>query len=515
MRDIILPDLWDFQAESVDRLRDGMRRGVHAQMLCAPTGSGKLEIAKYMLASVARKRRRATFVVDRLSLLDQTARRFDESNIPYGILGDRNSSKGLNKDIIIAMAQSLARRGWPVDQDVIFVDEAHSLSHYLRSTLLLRGCPIIGLSATPMTRGLAKVFSTVEQVVTTDQLLEQGRLAPLRMRAQVEIDMHGAPLRAGEYMAEDIQSRGRVIIGDIVSTYAKETRKVFGGSVPTMMFSASIAHGEELCREFQSAGIDARQVTAHDNKDLRRDTMQAFIDGKFPVVCSVDALAKGIDVPNVKCLVIARPYNKALHAHLQMLGRGMRTAPDKDFVLVNDHSGNVLRFYTETADFFANGITRLDAGEKKKAEPTQKEKKERICKGCGYVLPPKVSSCPVCGLERASRKHEVINVPGTTINIDVSGTKVFTIEPVRKGRKWKGTESELWAACCADATRHFENHGDSDRARRQALAKYHDLTGEWPERHYSFLPRQYVPKTIARRLAKSYRDWKRSQHIGA
>ena len=37
------PELWDFQAEAVQALRDNISDGVRNQILCAPTGSGKTD----------------------------------------------------------------------------------------------------------------------------------------------------------------------------------------------------------------------------------------------------------------------------------------------------------------------------------------------------------------------------------------------------------------------------------------------------------------------------------------
>ena len=58
--------------------------------------------------------------------------------------------------------------------------------------------------------------------------------------------------------------------------------------------------------------FDFRQVSANDNKEDRKRTLEAFRHGKFPGIVSVDVLAKGIDFPDVLCIIIARPYRKAI-----------------------------------------------------------------------------------------------------------------------------------------------------------------------------------------------------------
>ena len=49
-----------------------------------------------------------------------------------------------------------------------------------------------------------------------------------------------------------------------------------------------------------------------------------------------------MDIPDVRCLIIARPFRKAFAAHIQMLGRVMRTADGKKFGLILDHAENYL-----------------------------------------------------------------------------------------------------------------------------------------------------------------------------
>ena len=508
---IDLPVLWDFQAESVNRLRHNIRNGVQAQVLCLPTGAGKGEIAKYMIGSAAMRRNRAVLVVDRRFLLEQMSRRFNDAGIEHGLLTDRKRSHGLDRPIIITTVQALTRLGrWPT-ADVIFVDECHSMHTFLTDTLRKQDCPIIGMSATPVTRGMGKIYDTVVQTVTTDDLWHMKRLAPMRVRPCVEIDMAGTPLVHGEYPSAAVQQRGRRVIGNIVSDCVAEWGRVFGGPVPTMMFSASIAHGAELCRAFQAAGYDARQTTTHDDSEQTNALVQAFMNREFPVICSVDKLAKGVDLPFVKMLVLARPYVRAFAAHIQMLGRGLRTDEGKDFVAVNDHSGNYLGFYGQTMEYFAEGVTALDDRKYTKAKRNEKTDKTKVlCRECGIVLPPKVENCPSCGAARRRGRSEIENVPGTLISVSGTG-KQFRIEPVRKGRAWTGTEAQLWTACCSAAMRGFMAHGNEARSVRQAKAHYHELSGEWPPREYTFMPGKHVPATIRRRLDQARRAWKKAQ----
>ena len=226
--DINLPPLWDHQIESIERLRDGIRREVKGQVLAAPTGSGKTMIAAHMIASALNKGKEAVFTVDRIALLEQTSRAFYEAGIPHGLIGG-GVVRGLTEPIKVAMVQTLARRGWP-PADVVFVDECHYQFKFLRETLPELKCPYIGLTATPMTKGMGNTYQELVEVTTTNRLIKDGILTPVIVKAAVPIDMSGAKLVNGEWSASDVQDRGRVIIGDIVATWQEETHRHFGGA---------------------------------------------------------------------------------------------------------------------------------------------------------------------------------------------------------------------------------------------------------------------------------------------
>ena len=66
--------LWRFQEEAIDMLRVVLRSGKRRIILCAPTGSGKTEMAIHLIQEAQAKGSRVTFVVDGISLTEQTNR---------------------------------------------------------------------------------------------------------------------------------------------------------------------------------------------------------------------------------------------------------------------------------------------------------------------------------------------------------------------------------------------------------------------------------------------------------
>jgi len=129
-------------------------------------------------------------------------------------------------------------------------------------------------------------------------------------------------------------------------------------------------------------------------------------------------LTRGFDVPDVMIGVSARPFSKSFSSHVQQMGRIMRPCEGKTHGIWLDHSGNYLRFRKDWDDLFTEGVTSLPEGaETAKKEPTEKEKKEAKCGGCGalWVWPDRI--CGECGWVRPSK--EVLNVPGKMIELEM------------------------------------------------------------------------------------------------
>ena len=233
-------------------------------------------------------------------------------------------------------------------------------------------------------------------------------------------------------------------------------------------------------------------MTAHDKPDERQKTMESFRHGDFPGVVSVAALGKGVDVPDVKCLVIARPLRKGFMTFIQMLGRGARTAVGKKYCLVLDNSGNTEGFYDDMTEFFEHGVSELDSRRWLKVKRKEKTKQDIKCAGCGVILAPAARTCPACGLER-KRRSDVETVPG----------QMITIDPISSGKRgWSGTEEELWSECCTAAARFLHRHNDVERAYRQAKAHFKELSGRWPPSHFRFVPKS--SGTVSKRCSGNW-----------
>lgn len=425
--------LFDYQRDILGLLRAGFMEGHRSQILVAPTGAGKTEMAIALLEAAAKKGSKAAMVLDRVVLCDQTSQRLQKYGIAHGVMQSGHWRYRPYENVQVCSAQTLEKRGSFPGLQLLIVDEAHQTRkqtvEFIKANPQVR---VVGLSATPFTKGLGSIYSNVISSVTTGELVERKRLVPLRVFVAKEIDMEGAKKVAGEWSKDEVTTRGMQITGDIVTEWVKKTHEVFGGPRKTVVFCAGVAHGADLAQKFAEAGYNFVSLSYQDDDQFKQDAIAEFAkaDSSIHGLIATDILTKGFDVSDVMIGVSARPFSKSLSSHIQQMGRVMRSHPGKEFGLWLDHSGNYLRFRDDWDDVFDNGVQKLDDGrEKPKKEPTKKEKEAAKCPQCSCLWPGNSDTCPSCGHVRM-RRNEVESVPG--VMEELAGASA----PRELKRKW-------------------------------------------------------------------------------
>lgn len=459
----------EFQTSAHEKLRAGIRAGHKNQLIMAPTGAGKSYLGLRIAHEALHRGKRALFVCDRTTLINQTSETADRYGLgAHGIIQSNHWRFNPSLPFQIASAQTLARRQWP-DADVIIVDEAHTqLSTWVEH---IQVCPayVVGLSATPFSSGLGKLFSNLVNATTMHELTELGVLVPMRVFSCKKTDMTGAATAGGEWTDSAAEQRGMEIIGDVVAEWIK-----FGQGRKTIVFGSTIKHCEELCRQFIESGVMAAVFTSDTTAAERLALLNEYRkpDSSLRVLISVEALAKGFDVPDVGCVVDCRPLRKSLSTAIQMWGRGLRSSPDtgKQDCLLLDHSGNIMRFLDDFTEIFYNGLDALDAGEKmdKTIRKDDPEEKEIVaCPSCGYK--PFGRRCMACGFQPQSAAL-VEAMPGEMCEVMIGKKKLAD------------NHQHLWNQLCAYAMA----HSAPDKQKGRAAHLFKAIVGEWPPRNYEF-----------------------------
>lgn len=454
-------ELRPYQSAAFEQARELIRQGKRRILIVAPTGSGKTVLASALMELTVSKGNRATFVVDRLSLIEQTSQMFDRYGIDHGVVQSKHPRFRLYEPVQVCSVQTLARRGWPESSVDVF-DEAHVLHACHKRRLAETGGVVIGLTATPFTKGLSKYFDATINVTTTRALIRDGFLSPYRIFACVEPDMAGVKVKStGEWDDAESSSRARKIVGDVVKEYITH-----GESRKFICSAADTTHVEELAAQFRDAGITVATYTYRDRDHDRAETVAEFRkpDSSIRGLITVTAASRGFDVPDVSCIIMARPLRKSLAEHVQLLGRGLRSFDGKRDCIVLDHAGNCQRFFDRCEAFFDDGADALDEGAQHvRKKPDAKKSREPVkCPVCRCVHQA-APSCPNCGHEYP-RRSTIEHVAGEMFEL-VGGTK-------HNHDEWP--EKIRWARSLAG---YAQAHGYQPG---WAAHKYRERFGVWP-----------------------------------
>ena len=101
------------------------------------------------------------------------------------------------------------------------------------------------------------------------------------------------------------------------------------GRKSTLVFCADLEHISGLTDMFRRHGVEAQFVTGDTPKTVRSKKLDQFKGGEFPVLLNCGVFTEGTDIPNIDCVLLARP-TKSRNLLVQMIGRGMRLHPGKE-----------------------------------------------------------------------------------------------------------------------------------------------------------------------------------------
>lgn len=463
-------ELRPYQSHAIAQARTNFGSGILRQLIYSPTGSGKTEIAIALIRSAVGKDKRVAFVANRIGLVEQAERRLTLAGLDVGVVQGENT-RNLDAPVLVCSIQTVARRGLP-DVDVVVVDEAHGVAgsaDYRAMVFANNALPVIGLSATPFSKGLGKayqelggqpLFQRIVKAATIGELIDLGFLVDCDIFAPVEPDLSGVGTVRNAFGEIDFNERELAaavdkptLIGDIVAHWRR-----LGRDLPTVVFATNIAHSKHIAEQFNGAGIRAEHIDAYTCEAERREILARVTSGRTRVISNVAILAEGWDFPACGVMVLARP-TKSLIRWIQMVGRVLRPYPGKERAIVLDHSGSAAHLGYPTEDL----PLKLDDGTPKKPGTGREQEppKPKKCPSCSYLKPPGIHACPACGF-----------APERQADIEVQAGNLEKLERVasKAGRDEKQAvySGLLWIA--------------QERGRRSGWAAhtYHDRFGVWP-----------------------------------
>ena len=384
-----MPQLRPLQELMLNETRTAMSKHKRV-ILMAATASGKTIIAAQIIKNALAKGKTVVFIADRIVLINQTSNVLLKYNIPHGIIQAQNERFDISQPAQVCSIQTLKLRGCP-QSDVIIIDEIHCLySEHIKIMNENPNAYILGLTATPFTKGLGKYFDMHIEPVPIKKLIAEKYLVPFDIYGPSITDLSALKIVAGEFTEKSLSAAyDKVdIVGDVVKTWQRITP-----GKKTIVFGVNVAHVKHLVEQFKLVGVSAVEINYRQTEEERNEALYSFMEGDTTVLCSVEIAVKGFDDPATEVVVMA-VATRSITKWIQCTGRALRTYPGKEKAYILDLGGNTERLGFPDEHIF----TELDTGKKpKKSEVKPKERTPKACPSCDFIKPIGVRTCPACG----------------------------------------------------------------------------------------------------------------------
>ncbi|MEM6484417.1 MAG: DUF3427 domain-containing protein [Pseudomonadota bacterium] len=346
--------LYPFQERLLEKIAVSRRKGHHANLLVAATGTGKTVMAAidYQRLADVLPRARLLFVAHSKEILDQSLVTFRHA-LRDGEFGELwvGGERPREWQHVFASVQSLSASG--LDNlasdhfDVVIIDEVHhgAAQSYERVLSFLKPQELLGLTATPERADNLDILKWFGGRISAElrlwDAIDQGQLVPFDYYGVHDnSDLRGVGWRSGRgydtteltnvYTADEVWAKL------VLSQVEKRVDDV--ARLSALGFCVSIEHAKFMARVFSKYGVSAKAIWGDTPPDERRSALAELRRGSIQVIFSVDLFNEGVDVPNVSTLLLLRPTESPV-LFLQQLGRGLRKADGKLACTVLDFVG--------------------------------------------------------------------------------------------------------------------------------------------------------------------------------
>ncbi|USW53310.1 Putative helicase, P-loop containing nucleoside triphosphate hydrolase [Septoria linicola] len=336
-----------YQQDSIWSVLDYLEKGEKRLGISLATGSGKTVIFTHLIDRIPCPTPQATqtlILAHRRELVDQAAaqcRRIYPDKTIEVEMGKLQASG--TADITVASVRSLVGRLSRYDPDcfkVVLVDEAHHIVAAEHLTVLRHfrlvdaertgPASLVGVSATFSRHdgvGLGKAIDHIVFHKDYVDMIEDGYLSDVVFTTvQSRVQLNNVKQTGDDFQ---IKALSEAVNND--ETNLRTVRAWLDraeGRKSTLVFCVDLSHVAALTAMFRTHGVDARFVTSDTSLKDREERLAAFKSGAFPVLLNCGIYTEGTDIPNIDCVLLARP-TQSRNLLVQMIGRGVRKSSGK------------------------------------------------------------------------------------------------------------------------------------------------------------------------------------------
>ena len=334
-------ELRDYQREAVEII-ESMEEG-EKKLIVLPTGGGKT----ICFATIANNAKGKTIIITpSTELRTQAIEKIIKINPNADIGSVQGSLDEIFKDkkILVCTRQSLAHKKSNRiermlkngDFEYCIIDEVHLALDQVNLILskLNKNIKVVGVTATAFQKKLKDIFSDISYQKPLLEMINQGYLCqPRAFKVSTDVDLSNVKSVAGDFNQGELEDcldtpeRNQMVV-DGWKKYASDRKHC-------IVFCAGIAHSQHIQECFNKNGIACKAIDSKVDRDDRKEILETFKSGDYPVITNVNVLSTGFDFEALDCIIMASS-TKSKTKFLQCLGRGLRTFPDKEDCLILD-----------------------------------------------------------------------------------------------------------------------------------------------------------------------------------
>ena len=350
------------QVGFITNLRKIIEAGESRALLISATGTGKTYASAFAMRELGYKR--VLFLVHRGQLARQTKKSYQKifgKNVSMGLVGAGYSE--YDADYVFATVQTLNRddhltKYQPDAFDCIILDEAHhsSAATYQKVMNYFEPKLWLGMTATPdkrdddiAGRNIYEIFHyQIAYEIRLQQAMEENMLCPFNYFGISDIStIDDKKLKSRKMTDRDFNQ----LTSDERVHHIIEQAEYYGYSgdrVKGLIFCSRIDESEELSQKFNAAGYRTISLNGSASEEERMNAFERLAmdeedatDKMQPLdyIFSVEILNEGVDIVEVNQVIMLRPTESPI-VFIQQLGRGLRKAEGKDYVVILDFIGN-------------------------------------------------------------------------------------------------------------------------------------------------------------------------------
>lgn len=316
---------------------------VNRVMLQLPTGGGKTITFVDLASHFVNEGKSVWILVHRKELIEQTTSKLVQYGVRHSVIQADYHYSRFAPCQVVSVQTVVKRLSKVTPPDVIICDEAHhsTASTYRKIYEYYPNAKLLGVTATPVRsngEGFKDLFDKLICGLSVNDLIKQGYLCKPKIFAKpLTINLNSIKVTAGDFNDADlfVAMNNNETYGDLVASYNQEAK-----GKKAIVFAVNIEHSKNIVEMYNNAGISAEHLDGNTPKMDRKNILERFKSGKTLVLSNVNIITEGFDVPDCEVVQLVKP-TKSLAMYLQMVGRGLRTSPGKDYAIILDHSDSV------------------------------------------------------------------------------------------------------------------------------------------------------------------------------